>query len=96
MGIHHANKYNAYCLVDDIMEPYRPYVDQVVYYIVENYDDYTELTTELKQELLAVPALDVVIDGKKSPLMNAMSRTTFSLYECYVGDSRKLLYPVYE
>jgi len=96
MGIHHANKYNAYCLVDDIMEPYRPYVDQIVYYIAENYDEYAELTTDLKQELLAIPALDVVLEGKKSPLMNAMSRTTYSLYECYVGKSKKMLYPVYE
>jgi len=96
MGIHHANKYNAYCLVDDVMEPYRPYVDQIVFFIIENYENYEELTTELNQELLAVPVLDVVIDGKKSPLMHAMARTTFSLYECYVGNIRKLLYPVYE
>jgi len=95
LGIHHANKYNAYCLVDDIMEPYRPYVDMVVCYIVDNHDDIEELTTELKQELLSIPALDVVIDGKKSPLMTAMSRTTYSLYECYAGFSRKLLYPSY-
>jgi CRISP-associated protein Cas1 len=96
IGIHHANKYNAYCLVDDIMEPYRPYVDEVVSYIVENYDDYDELTTEIKQEFLAVPAVDVVIDKKKSPLMVAMARTTYSLFECYTGESRKMLYPVYE
>jgi CRISP-associated protein Cas1 len=96
IGIYHANKYNAYCLVDDIMEPYRPYVDEVVSYIVENYDDYDELTTEIKQELLAVPTVDVVIDKKKSPLMVAMARTTYSLFECYTGESRKMLYPVYE
>tara|TARA_B100000809_G_scaffold178973_1_gene176611 strand:+ start:294 stop:1187 length:894 start_codon:yes stop_codon:yes gene_type:complete len=95
LGIHHANKYNAYCLVDDIMEPYRPYVDMVVCYIVDNHDNIEELTTELKKELLSIPALDVVIDGKKSPLMVAMSRTTYSLYECYAGLSRKLLYPTY-
>jgi len=95
LGIHHANKYNAYCLVDDIMEPYRPYVDMVVCYLLDNYDEVEELTTELKKELLSIPALDVVIDGKKSPLMNAMSRTTYSLYECYAGYSRKLLFPTY-
>jgi CRISPR-associated protein Cas1 len=93
LGIHHANKYNAYCLVDDIMEPYRPYVDKVVVDLVNNYDNIDELTIELKQELLKIPALDVVIDGNKSPLMIAMSRTTFSLYECYAGVSRKILYP---
>jgi CRISPR-associated protein Cas1 len=95
MGIHHANKYNAYCLADDIMEPYRPYVDTVVAFIVDNYDDVEELTTELKSELLQIPAMDVLIDGKKSPLMVAMSRTTNSLQACFMGHTRKLIYPVF-
>ena len=95
LGIHHRNKYNAYCLADDIMEPYRPYVDLVVRHIVDNLDDYEELTPEIKQELLQVPALDVTIDGKKSPLMVAASRTTNSLYECFNGTGRKILYPEY-
>lgn len=95
LGIHHANKYNAYCLADDIMEPYRPYVDMVVCYLVDSCDDITRLTPELKKELLGIPALDVMIDGKKSPLMVAMSRTTNSLHECFAGVSRKLLYPEY-
>ncbi|MGB0390606.1 MAG: type II CRISPR-associated endonuclease Cas1 [Salibacteraceae bacterium] len=95
MGIHHANKYNAYCLADDIMEPYRPFVDSVVAFIVDNFDDVEELTTELKTELLQIPAMDVIMDGKKSPLMVAMSRTTNSLQECFMGHTRKLLYPDY-
>lgn len=95
VGIWHRNKYNAYCLADDIMEPYRPYVDLVVTHIVETQDDYAELTTELKKELLSIPALDVKIDGQKSPLMVAASRTTSSLYECFAGISRKIIYPEY-
>jgi len=100
LGIHHHNKYNAYALADDIMEPYRPYVDEIVYYLVEEYYDETadeqkyELTTELKAELLKIPAIDVVIENEKSPLMLAMQRTTASLFHCFAGDSRKILYPV--
>ena len=93
LGIHHRNKYNAYCLADDIMEPYRPYVDMVVKHIVETEDKIDELNTDIKKQLLSVPALDVKIDGKNSPLLIAMSRTTNSLFECYTGHSRKLLYP---
>ena len=93
LGIHHKNKYNAYCLADDIMEPYRPYVDLVVCHIVDNLDNYETLTTDLKKELLQIPVLDVMIDGKKSPLMVAMSRTTSSLYDCFAGNSRKIIYP---
>lgn len=95
VGIWHRNKYNAYCLADDIMEPYRPYVDLVVCHMVETEDDYSELTTGLKKELLSIPALDVVIDGQKSPLMVAASRTTSSLFECFAGISRKIIYPEY-
>ncbi|PIQ50357.1 MAG: subtype II CRISPR-associated endonuclease Cas1 [Cytophagales bacterium CG12_big_fil_rev_8_21_14_0_65_40_12] len=93
LGIHHKNKYNAYCLADDIMEPYRPYVDLIVCHIVDNQDDFDTLTTSLKKELLQIPVLDVSIDDKKSPLMVAMSRTTSSLYDCFAGHSRKIVYP---
>lgn len=93
VGVYHHNKYNAFCLADDVMEPYRPYVDILVYEIVETGCNLEELTTSLKAELLTLPAMDVWIDGKQSPLMNAMSRTTNSLYECFFGSSRKLLYP---
>lgn len=95
VGIWHRNKYNAYCLADDIMEPYRPYVDLVVSHIVENFDNYAEIDTELKKELLSIPALDVKIDGQKRPLFVAASRTTSSLYDCFAGISRKIVYPEY-
>ncbi|MFZ0489406.1 MAG: type II CRISPR-associated endonuclease Cas1 [Salegentibacter sp.] len=95
VGIFHRNKYNAFCLADDIMEPYRPFVDDVVYEIVQTGEDIEQLNTFLKTQLLQIPALDVMIDDKLSPLMVAMSRTTNSLYECFSGYSRKILYPVY-
>lgn len=96
VGIFHRNKYNAFCLADDIMEPYRIYVDELVYEIVESGEKLEELNTYLKAELLKIPVMDVVIDDKVSPLMVAMSRTTNSLQECFAGLSRKILYPVYE
>ena len=94
LGIHHHNKYNAYCLADDIMEPYRPYVDELVYNIVVNQPgDSCELTKEIKAKLLSIPTIDVVIGGKRSPLMIAVSQTTASLYKCFSGELRKITYP---
>lgn len=93
VGIFHHNKYNPFSLADDIMEPYRPYVDALVYDLVETGTPIEELNTPLKTKLLKIPALDVMIDGKASPLMNAMSRTTNSLYECFFGSTRRILYP---
>lgn len=96
LGIHHHNRYNAYCLADDIMEPYRPYVDELVIKIIHERSDYAELTKDLKAELLQIPVLDVVIDGKRSPLMIAASQTTASLYKCFSGELRKISYPQME
>lgn len=96
LGIFHHNKYNAFCLADDVMEPYRPFVDALVYDIVVSGCAIEELILNIKSELLMIPAMDVEIDGKQSPLMNAMSRTTASLYECFEGSRRKILYPVFQ
>lgn len=91
LGIHHHNRYNAYCLADDAMEPYRPYVDRLV---VALFDSGIEmLDKEAKTKLLSVPVMDVMIDGQRSPLMIAVGQTTSSLYKCFSGENRKVLYP---
>ncbi len=95
-GIHHRNKYNPYCLADDIMEPYRPYVDQVVLELVGeagSLEELDELTPDIKKRLLVIPAIDVTIDNQSSPLMVAAQRTTASLMQCCIGTQRKVLYP---
>lgn len=96
LGIHHHNRYNAYCLADDIMEPYRPYVDELVLSIVKSGQDYEELTKDLKALLLSIPTIDVQISGKRSPLMIAASTTTASLAKCFGGEIRKIIYPEME
>lgn len=93
LGIHHHNRYNAYCLADDIMEPYRPYVDELVTEIVDSGIDYTKLNTELKAKLLSIPIIDVTINGRRSPLQIGVGQTTASLYKCYCGEMRKIAYP---
>lgn len=92
LGIHHRNKYNAFCLADDIMEPYRPLVDAKVLEIINSYDD-TELTTAIKAELLSVLTQSVYFEDKISPLMVALNTTTSSLQQCFLGTSRKIIYP---
>lgn len=95
-GIHHRNRYNAYCLADDIMEPYRPFVDKVVSDIVDNGDCIDELSKEIKIKMFNIPMLDVIINGQRSPLMVAASQTTSSLAKCYSGELRKIVYPSFE
>ena len=93
LGIHHHNRYNAYCLADDIMEPYRPYVDQLVLDIIHSYTEISDITREIKMQLLSIPILDVVINGKRSPLMIAVQQTTASLAKCFAGESKRISYP---
>ena len=93
LGIHHHNRYNAYALADDIMEPYRPYVDKVVLNIVKSGEPYEELTTDLKRKLLNIPVLDIFIDEQRSPLLVGLQRTTASLAKCFEGELRKIIYP---
>ncbi len=93
LGIHHHNRYNAYCLADDIMEPYRPYVDRTVFDICRKGKP-LKLTTELKRDLLSIPTIDVIINDKRSPLMVAATTTTASLVKCFTGEMRKISYPI--
>lgn len=96
LGIHHHNRYNAYCLADDIMEPYRPFVDRLVFNIIADKGTSIELTKDIKAELLKIPSLDVSINGAHSPLMVAATQTTASLQKCFAGQIRRISYPVYE
>lgn len=95
LGIHHKNKYNAYCLADDIMEPYRPFVDKTVYDIWVNDPESDDLDKEKKAELLKVLTMDVQLDKTRRPLMLALSQTTASLAHCFAGYATKLKCPAF-
>jgi CRISPR-associated protein Cas1 len=94
LGIHHRNKYNAYCLADDIMEPYRPYVDQIVLRIIDNGENFLELGSSIKMQLLNIATVDVQFERGKSPLMVGLQTTTSSLAKCYELSARKIIYPL--
>ena len=99
LGVHHHNRYNAFCLADDIMEPYRVLVDIKVMEIIKKYPE-EELTTQIKTELLQVLTQTVYFENltpdrkiTKSPLMVALNTTCVSLQKCFAGKSRKIIYP---
>ena len=92
LGIHHKSKYNAFALADDIMEPFRPIVDEKVAEIMQNYSE-QELNTQIKSELLQILTRTVYFKDEKSPLMVALQKTASSLQKCYTGDRKKIKYP---
>lgn len=93
LGIHHHNRYNAFCLADDIMEPYRPFVDGMVFQLYEEFGSIGDLTTDLKMRLLEILSADVVFKKVRRPLMIGLSITTASLAKCFAGQSAKIEYP---
>ena len=92
LGIHHHNRYNAFCLADDIMEPYRPLIDAKVLEIIKKYDE-QDLILPIKAALLKTLTQTVYFEDRKSPLMVVVSTTTSSLQKCFSGTSRKIIYP---
>lgn len=92
LGIHHKSKYNAFALADDIMEPFRPLVDEKVFEIMQTYDE-QELNTKIKAELLQVLTRTVYFKDEKSPLIVALQKTASSLQQCFMGNRKKIKYP---
>ena len=92
LGIHHKSKYNAFALADDIMEPFRPLVDEKVFEIIKQYEE-QDLNTKIKADLLQILTRTVYFEDEKSPLMVAIQKTASSLQQCYTGERKKIKYP---
>lgn len=92
IGIHHKSKYNAFALADDIMEPFRPVIDEKVYEIMQHFEE-QELTTGIKAELLQVLTRTVYFKDEKSTLMVGLQKTSSSLQQCFTGQRKKINYP---
>lgn len=93
-GIFHRNRYNAFPLADDIMEPYRPYVDEIVYGLYA--DGERKLTKEVKSKLLGLLFTDTVFGKVTRPLDVGLTMTTASLAKCFSGTQKKIVYPLLE
>lgn len=93
LGIHHHSRYDAYCLADDIMEPYRPFVDMKVLEMWEKGEVTSDISSEQKRQLLALTTMDVNISGHRSPMMLAIQATAQSVQKCLSGEARKIIYP---
>ena len=91
IGIFHHNRYNAFPLADDVMEPYRVYVDEAVYSLKTK--GYSELDTHAKMMLLKILDCDVTLGKVTRPLQIALTSTTASLVRFYAHESKKLVLP---
>lgn len=92
LGIFHKNRYNTFPLADDLMEAYRPYVDEIVYNMAE--EGVLEINKDAKQKLLNLLFADVKIGKVTRPLENALTITSASLLKYYKGEIKKLSLPI--
>jgi CRISPR-associated protein Cas1 len=94
LGIHHHNRYNAFCLADDIMEPYRVFADAIVHGVLADGGTHDGgLDRDVKTRLLGVLTADVQFKDGGSPLMVGLHRTTASLARCFQGEQKSIDYP---
>lgn len=94
IGLFHINQYNALCLADDIMEPFRPWVDWLVYQMAQEED--VEVNRETKQILLGLLTESVFHAGKKMSFMVATHYLMADLKRCYNKEQKQLKYPELE
>lgn len=93
LGIHHHNKYNAFTLADDLMEPYRPFVDDEVLKYCEANKNKNEIDTEFKKDICQILTRDVKIGKVVRPLMIALTITSSSLVKVFTGEADSLALP---
>ena len=93
IGIYHHNRSNAYPLADDLMEPFRPFVDGIVYDLAMRGN--TELTKDVKGELISVLYADTLYEKIKRPLSVGLSMTTASMVKCLSKELNTLSLPAF-
>lgn len=92
LGIFHHNRSNAFPLADDVMEPFRPYVDEIVHDLAMRGE--IELTRDIKGQLISVLYADTVYDKVTRPLSVGLSLTTSSLVKCYAKELKTIDFPL--
>jgi len=93
LGIHHHNRYNAYCLADDLMEPFRPTVDRSVAEYVSTHDAIYRLEAAAKQHIVAALTARYMVAGEQRTLFDTAERMASSLSDVFLGQARELELP---
>lgn len=90
LGIHHRNEYNRFNLVDDMIEPFRPFVDYFAYVLLEK-EDY--FMGEHRHQLVNLLNHKVIYKHKKMFLCNAMEEFVANVAADISGKKNSLEFP---
>lgn len=91
VGLHHSNRNNPMCLVDDLMEPFRPIVDYIVSRLIAAGKE--EVNPETKAVLAQILAFDMATDQGTTPVSTCVERLAFSLAQSYETGKPSLTLP---
>jgi len=91
LGIHHRNRANSMCLVDDLMEPFRPLVDYTVAGLVV--DGREDMSSEVRRDLAAVLTMDLITERGTTPLQTCLERAAQSLAQSFETGKPALILP---
>ncbi len=86
LGLKHSNRGNPFALADDVMEPYRPFVDRLVIPLALEVGDTPTLTPQLKRDILQVLVVDTFWPEGRRPLLNAVQLSTASVAQTFAGE----------
>ena len=93
IGLFHHNQYNALCLADDLMEPFRPWVDQITFVLYQDNSN-IQITRETKTHFLNLISQNARYQDKNMPLMNAVHYLMADLKRNFTKESQQLTYPI--
>lgn len=95
IGLHHKNRYNSYCLADDLMEPYRPLVDLNVWQITQQFGQNYVLDKKIRRRLIEIIKREVSVDGERFTFQGAVQKSAKSLARVMLGQEKRLSLPEY-
>jgi CRISPR-associated protein Cas1 len=93
MGVHHHNRYDTFCLADDLMEPFRPLVDRAVVKLVNERGKECPMDKECKAALINPLLTRFDLEGEQRTLFDIAARSASSLAQVFLGKAQKLALP---
>jgi len=93
LGIHHHQRYSTYPLADDLMEPFRPSVDQAVAEFCRTHEEFHRLDSAAKRQIISALTGRYLVDGQQRTLFDVAARTASSLAEVFLGNAKRIELP---
>lgn len=93
LGVHHHNRYDSFALASDMMEPFRPLVDETVVRIVNEHGDGVALGRDVKRTIITGVTGLIKVEDETRTIFSILAKCASSLAAVYAGERKKLFLP---